>query len=99
LGAGDSKLFAVSFAYLPLKEGILFLIVSFGIAAIFSILKIIIAQNGRERLYYLVSYVSEVIRSGQWSLYIQNEKSDKSATVCLSGPVFLSILLHMGNVY
>lgn len=99
IGAGDVKLFAATAGYLSGKTILLFFFTSLLIAAIFSIVKILHEHNGRERLYYLCSYLMQSIQTGHWEFYFRKETDAKGAGICLSGPVFLSILLHIGGVY
>lgn len=99
IGAGDVKLFAVTAGYLSGKAVICFLTYSLLIAGLFSIIKLLKEQNGLERIYYSCSYMAEVLRTGKWRLYFRNAAEKRQAGICLSGPVFLSILLYLGGVY
>lgn len=99
LGAGDVKLYAVTMGYFSGYDMFLFLFVSLLFAAIISLGKIILEGNGRERLYYLLSYMAEVVRTGKWRLYMENAAEKKKAGICLSGPIFASLLLYLGGVY
>lgn len=99
IGAGDIKLFAVTAGYLSGNAVLYFLFSSMLFAAIFSIIKILIEHNGKERFFYLCSYIAEIARTGKWTIYIQNSMEMNQMGVCLSGPVLLGILLHMGGVY
>ena len=33
------------------------------------------------------------------ALYLENEKERKAAGICLSGPIFLSVLFYLGGAY
>ena len=99
VGAGDVKLFSVTAGYLSRQELPCFLIISLLIAAIISIVKICRERCGRERLVYLCSYLVQVCRTGHWKLYFDNEAEMLKTGVCLSFPVLVSILLHIGGVY
>lgn len=98
IGAGDVKLYAVTAGFFSGRAIFSFLITSLLIAAIFSLIKILKERNGRERLYYFCSYLAEVFRVRKWHLYIQSTDRDRRSGICLSGPVFLSVLLHLGGV-
>ena len=99
LGAGDVKLFSVAAGCLSRQEIPCFLIVSLLISAMISLIKICRDRSGRERMYYLCSYVTDICRTGQWKLYLNNAAETGKAGVHLAGPVFLSILLHAGGAY
>lgn len=99
IGAGDVKLFATTAGYLSGHIVPDFLFYSLLIAAIFSMVKIIKQHNGKERLQYLESYIAEVVKNRQWRLYPDNKIDKGRSGICLSGPVLLSILIHLGGVY
>ena len=99
IGAGDVKLLGVSAGYLPSSKILIFLFFSLLISAMISLLKMWKESNMRERLRYLAAYLADVTRSGRWKLYLENEKERRSAGICLSGPVLMSILLYLGGVY
>lgn len=99
LGAGDVKLFSVTAGCLS-KQGVpCFIVVSLLISAMISLIKICRDRSGRERMRYLCSYVVGVCRTGQWKLYLDNVTDSGKAGIHLAGPVFLSILLHIGGAY
>lgn len=98
VGAGDVKLFSVTAGCLSRQEIPCFLVSSLLIAALISLIKICRERNGRERFFYLCAYLTDVCRTGHFSLYLADVPI-KRAGVCLAGPVFLSLLLHMGGVY
>lgn len=99
IGAGDVKLLGVSAGYLPFSKILMFLFVSLLISAMISLFKMWKESNIRERMHYLLAYLTDVARSGSWHLYLENEREKQAAGICLSGPVLLSILLYWGGVY
>ncbi len=99
IGAGDVKLYAAVAGCLSGRTVVRFLFYSLLIAASISILKIFREKSGRERMGYFCAYLADVCRAGQWKLYLENRADRKREGICLSGPVFLSLLLHMGGVY
>ncbi|MDL2301301.1 prepilin peptidase [Lachnospiraceae bacterium OttesenSCG-928-D06] len=99
VGAGDVKLYALTAAYLSGKAILCFLVFSLLIAAIFSFIKVIKEHNGRERIYYFFSYIKEVVYVGKWRLYMQEGERNRRSGICLSGPILLSVLLHIGGAY
>lgn len=99
IGAGDIKLFGVCAGYMPLQKIFVFLFVSLLIAAIFSLMKLLITHHTKERLIYFGEYVADVLRSRKWYLYFKDGAPDTNVGIRLSGPIFLSVLMHMGGVY
>lgn len=99
IGAGDVKLIALCCGFLKGNCLLSFLFSSLLIAAIFSIYKMMKNGMTKERLEYFLAYVSEVGRSGRWSLYIHSQRELGRVGICMSGPVFFSLLLHMGGFY
>ena len=99
LGAGDLKLFGVCSGYLSRDKILHFLFFSLLVAAIFSVVKLIVERNAKERLCYLVEYMLEVTRSGKWSLYIRNKEDAYKVSIPLASSVFASVLLYLGGVY
>lgn len=95
LGAGDVKLLGVTAGYLPFEKILPFLFCSLLAAAMVSLVKMWRKKMFRERMQCLSGYMQEVMRSGSWQLYPRAV----SAGVCLSGPVFVSLLLYLGGVY
>ena len=99
IGAGDIKLCGICAGCLPLYEIPSFLFFSLLWAAVFSLIKMYKRRNAKERLIYLWSYLTMAIRTGKWSLYLENEKERGASGICLSGPIFLSVLFYLGGVY
>ncbi len=99
IGAGDVKLYSVTSGYLSGQELPCFLLISLLFSAIFSIIKLIREGGGRERMLYLCSYLAEVSRCRRWKEYFHDASEAGRAGIPLAGPVFLSLLLHVGGVY
>lgn len=99
VGAGDVKLFGVTAGCLPFEKIFVFLFVSLLIAAIISLVKLWQYGNLRERLHYLTEYLTDVWKSSNFRLYLENGVDSPDIRLCLSGPVFLSLLLYLGGVY
>lgn len=98
LGAGDVKLFGVTAGYLPFGKIFVFSFVSMLIAAVISLFKLLGKRRLRERLGIFLAYLKETADSGVVRAYPE-VRGHKEAAVCLSGPVFFSILLFLGGVY
>ncbi len=100
VGAGDVKLLGICAGYFPWDKIFSFLFISMLAAAIFSLLKLWQKKNAKERFRYLAEYLLEVARTGEWSLYVENEREWREAAgLCMSGPVLVSALLYLGGVY
>lgn len=99
LGAGDVKLFGICSGYLAYDKILYFLFFSLLIAAIISLIKIITEHNAKERFRYLGDYFLEVVRSGQWHLYIKNKQEGYKSGIPLAGPILCSVLMSIGGVY
>lgn len=99
IGAGDVKLLGAAAGYLPFDKIFLFSFVSLLIAAIISFIKLLVNKNFRERLSIFFRYLEDIAKSGALQSYPTVGREQKSAGVCLSGPVLLSLLLYLGGVY
>lgn len=99
VGAGDIKLLGVTAGYLPFKKIFLFLFISLLVAAVISMLKMLGNSYFKERMRYFFGYLKDVIESGSWKLYLENERDKAAVGICLSGPVFVSVLLYLGGIY
>lgn len=99
MGAGDVKLFGICTGFLPQGKIFYFVFFSMLIAAIFSLFKLIKDHNARERFGYFCEYLTNVMCTGRWKLYMDNEKERTAAGICLAGPILCSMLLCWGGVY
>jgi len=99
VGAGDIKLLGICSGFIS-KDCILhFLFFSMLVAAIFSIIKMCIKNNFRERLQYLCRYIVRVAEYREVTPYFMSGEEKRTAGLCLSGPVLCSILMHMGGIW
>ena len=99
LGAGDVKLYGVCAGYLPGDKILYFLFFSLLIAAMISLIKILTEHNAKERLQYLSEYLLDVVVSGNWQLYISNQKEMRKNSICLAGPILGSVLMYIGGIF
>ncbi|MCM1192975.1 MAG: A24 family peptidase [Butyrivibrio sp.] len=99
LGAGDVKLLGAAAGYLPFGKIFLFSFVSLLIAAFISLIKLSVNKNFRERLGLFLGYLKDIAEKGALQPYPAAGKEERSAGVCLSGPMLLSLLLCLGGVY
>lgn len=98
LGAGDVKLLGAAAGYFPFEKIFLFSFVSLLIAAIISLVKLLVNKNFRERLGVFFEYLERVAGEGALCPYPATAEKGKTG-VCLSGPILLSLLLYLGGVY
>lgn len=99
MGAGDVKLLGAVAGYLPFKKILLFSFVSMLIAAIISLVKLLVNKNFRERLGVFFGYLEDVAKKGALLSYPVGRERKGAVGVCLSGPILLSLLLYLGGVY
>lgn len=99
LGAGDVKLFGVTAGYLPFNKILLFLFFSLLIAAVISLIKMWKQNNFGERMWYLSGYLTDIIRSGNWRIYLEDGQDRQAVGICMAGPVLASVLLYLGGIY
>lgn len=102
LGSGDVKIFMMIGSFIGAKELLLVLIMSFVIGALCSLIKLLSEHNGRERLYYFLSYISEVIKTRQWKIYGEHVAQDyeqyRRNKIHFTIPVLFSVALWIGGV-
>ena len=102
LGAGDVKIFMMIGSFVGVKELLVVLIMSFVIGALCSLIKLLSEHNGRERLYYFLSYISEVVRMRQWKIYGEHVAQDyeqyRRNKIHFTIPVLFSVVLWIGGV-
>ncbi len=98
LGAGDVKLFGVAAAFFESREVIPFLFFTLLIAALISILKLMLSGNARKRFSRLILWVRSLL-CGDFRTYEADEEKTRADTVALAGPVLCSVLLKIGGFY
>lgn len=99
IGAGDVKLLGLCAGFFSDIKILYFLFFSMLTAAAFSIIKMSKEQNFKERFSYFGSYLCDIVQTGNWKLYVEDLKSKKTSGLCLSGPIFISLIMHMGGFY
>lgn len=100
IGAGDLKLFVVmSLGY---KRPLIFILVTFVIALIQSLIQMIRHRNFVSRIKYLCNYIIDFRNTGVMKSYIPNEinpADKKDYSIHLSIPVFISGVLFEGYLF
>lgn len=102
LGAGDVKVFMMIGSFLNVSGLLMVLVWAFVIGAVFSLIKLLIERNGKERICYFLSYLSEVIRTRQWKLYgehvVQDYEQYRKNKIHFTIPILFSVVLRLGGV-
>lgn len=102
-GAGDVKLFVLIGSFQNIGEATAILAGAFVIGAGFSLVKLAVEQNGRERLGYFCSYLREIWRTGHWKVYGEDLKQDYH-TYCknkihFAVPILFSAVCRIGGLF
>lgn len=102
LGGGDIKVFLVVGSYLPIEECLAVMTGAFFAGGVFGIVKLLREKNGKERLYYFLSYAGDVIRSRQFHLYEEDQKQDRKKyrknKIHFTIPIFIGAALKIGGI-
>ncbi len=102
IGAGDIKVLMMVGSFMDAGELFAVLVLSFLIGAVCALMKLLAEHNGRERLRYFLSYLAEVIRTGQWKLYGEHMAQDyeryRRNKIHFTVPILFSVALCMGGV-
>ncbi len=99
LGAGDIKLFGGCALFLPSSGILYFLFYALLAAAGLSVLKILATKSARSRLAHLLSYGRQLALTGRLQPYVTDLEEQQKASICLAGPIFISMLFYLGGVY
>ena len=97
IGAGDVKLFMMVGCYMKQDVLLRYLFVTMALAAVWSVVKMLVYAESRERLFYLGRYIRKAVLTGTIDEY-QIDKTQKRCVIRLSIPAFISLLLmyYMG---
>ena len=102
LGGGDIKVFLVIGSFLPVRECLVIMAAAFLAGGVFSVGKLLAEKNGRERLYYFLSYVGEVARSGHFRIYGEDWKEDRvryrKNKIHFTVPILIGAALRIGGL-
>lgn len=102
-GAGDVKLLVLIGSFQNIGETTVILAGAFVIGAGFSLAKLTVERNGRERLWYFFSYLREIWRTGHWKVYGEDFKQDYH-TYCknkihFAVPILFSAVCRIGGLF
>lgn len=102
LGAGDVKLLMMTGSFMGTGELFTVLVSAFVIGAVFSLAKLLAEHNGRERIGYFLSYISEVARTGHWKLYgehmVQDYQLYRRNKIHFTVPILFGAALKLGGM-
>lgn len=102
LGAGDIKVFIMVGSFMGTKDFIAVLFSAFVIGAVFSLAKLVIERNGRERIGYFLSYLTDVVRARQWKIYgedmVQDYQLYRSNKIHFTVSILFGAVLRIGGV-
>ncbi len=103
LGAGDVKLFVMIGSFQTVEDFFSILAGAFVIGAGFSLIKLVVEKNGRERFRYFFSYLYEVWQTGHWRIYGEDLKQDYH-TYCknkihFAVPILFSAVCRIGGLF
>lgn len=102
LGAGDVKALMVVGSFLEIKGFLTILAASFVIGALFSLVKLLVENNGRERICYFLSYMAEVARTRQWKIYGEYRAEDNGQyhrnKIHFAVPILFAVALWTGGM-
>lgn len=102
LGAGDIKVFIMVGSFMGTKDFIAVLFSAFVIGAVLSLAKLMIERNGRERIGYFLSYLTDVVRARQWKIYGENMVQDyqlyRSNKIHFTVSILFGAVLRIGGV-
>lgn len=92
LGAGDIKLLMMTACFIQKERLIKYLFITFALAAAFSIFKMLLFAESRERLLYLGRYLKKAALTGSIENYAVDKKNEK-CVIRLSIPAFMSLII------
>ena len=93
LGAGDIKLFSVISIFCPTEFLIRFIFLSFVIAALWGICKLIFSGELHIKMSGLIEHVKQCVALGQYSHYVPGTKS---SYICFSVCMLIGFLTDIG---
>ena len=97
LGAGDVKLMMLCTGLLNQGELLLFFFLSFLVAGVVSLVKLVVERRVFERVKYLAEYVRKTVLTRQLPVYFEGDKQLFSSSVRLAGPILLGMLFVYGR--
>lgn len=98
LGAGDVKLLMTVCFFVSGTRIIYYLLVTFALAALISIVKIALFAESRQRLCYLGGYIKKAVLTGAVDDF-KVDKAGKKSVIRLSVPAFISYLIMCAGLY
>lgn len=99
LGAGDVKMMAALEGCFGWQEGMIYLLCVLVVAGGIAMVRLLLERNLLERLAYFASYARDVMMTGQWKLYLddQKEAAVSGRYLHMSIPMLAGLLIYMGG--
>lgn len=91
IGAGDIKLLMTAGGFLGISQSIACVLLSFVIAAVISVIKLLRYRILGKRLRYFIQYLENYCCSGKWKPYITGNEEKEG--VCFSASVFVAAMI------
>lgn len=102
MGAGDSKTLIMAGSFLKVQEFLIILAAAFVIGAVFSLFKLAAERNGRQRLFYLGTYVVETAKNRRFKVYgeelVQDQELYRSNKIHFTVPILFGAALRIGGL-
>lgn len=98
LGAGDIKLLMMTACFIQEERLIKYLLITFALAAVISVTKMLLFRESRQRLVYLGQYLKKAAFTGSIDNYIVDKKN-KRCVIRLSIPAFMSLIIMCLGIY
>ncbi len=102
MGAGDSKTLIMAGSFLKVQEFLIILAAAFVIGAVFSLFKLAAERNGRQRLFYLGTYVVETAKNRRFKVYgeelLQDQELYRSNKIHFTVPILFGAALRIGGL-
>ena len=106
IGGGDVKLFAVCSGFFEKDRILFFLLFAFAIAAVIGVIKLVLQGKLKSRMNHFRRYVTNTLidfqingKRSKPKIYMTDREEKIKNGVAMSGPVFISALMHLGGIY
>lgn len=96
LGAGDIKLISITALFIPIEKYVIYIAISFIVAAVISLIRMIFQKNLYDRLVVLVNYTILCMQTGKVMKYRNTGEISKSYCIHFSVALLIGYLIYMG---
>lgn len=91
-GAGDIKLLSMIGGFYGWKVSMCILLLALLYGAVWSVCKMLLEQNGKDRFLYLISYLRVLMLTKKRILYREKGSTDKSYLISFSVVIFIAFV-------